>query len=431
MNIVNKYFCLDARDLQKIVDTNSVQTTITSPPYFDVKNYGQHFSQIGSNQKYSDYLSSIKVIFKKCFEATTNSGTLWVVVNTYKRAKRLKLLPFDIVNALEEIGWIPQDVIIWDKVKNLPYSSRGQFRNNFEYIILFSKTHEFKYYIDRIRETDTLTKWWLKYPERYNPKGKVPENIWRIPIPSQGSWGNGAIRHLCPFPPELIERILLLSTDEEDLVLDPFAGSGVVLAQAKCMKRNFIGCDIYQDYIDRFYSKVLPEIEHKCEQREELKNVKITMQYDLQKYVYALRKLKFGKVILQKLVGEFSRNDWELIILDSEDNNLATFVLILVVRQDVNIDEVEKKISKHITVKPLSKFGLSPTLMMVNREKIHEYIKYDEYSLYLNGIFYEKAENVSVFDVLNSENYEFPPIISDISISRKFIENSSLSYPSY
>ncbi|KAF6586438.1 site-specific DNA-methyltransferase, partial [Paenibacillus sp. EKM208P] len=78
-----------------------------------------------------------------------------------------------------------------------------------------------------IKNVDKLMEWWIDYPERYNPEGKVPENIWEFPIPTQGSWGNKIdfgeeeFRHACPFPPEMMARLILLSSDKNDVVLDP------------------------------------------------------------------------------------------------------------------------------------------------------------------------------------------------------------------
>jgi DNA modification methylase len=425
----NRYHCLDARELNKIVDPSAVQTTITSPPYSDVKNYGRDSRQIGWNQNYDNYISDIRGIFQQCFEVTTSTGTLWVVVDTYKRAGRLKLLPLDLMRILENIGWIPQDIVIWDKVKNLPYSNVGQFRNNFEYILLCSKTLEFKYYIDRIREVDTLTKWWIKYPERYNPKGKVPTNLWRIPIPSQGTWSNGSIQHLCPFPPELVERLILLSTDEDDLVLDPFAGSGVVLAQAKCMGRRYVGFDIYERYIEKFYDRVLPEIERRYQNIENDPNRRLLMQQTLSRYIYSLRKLKYGKLLIDKLMHKYNRTNFKLVILDEKDvnNNSSPSFRVLIISADLVPREVLSWISGVVDSKPLSQFGLCPEFQVIRDGELESHLDKNDYAVYLEGKFYSKAYNVGREYVVRSLEGNFPPIISDIDISREMLEQSSFS----
>lgn len=428
---LNKYFCMDARKIDKIIKQNSVQLIITSPPYSDIKNYENIPSQIGWNQDFNDYLIDINTVFQKCFNATTDTGTLWLIIDTYKRDGRLKLLPFEIMKVLEEVGWIPQDIIIWDKVKNLPYSRKGQFRNNFEYVLLFSKTNDFKYYIDRIREIDTIKKWWVKYPERYNPKGKVPENIWRIPIPNQGSWGNGNIQHVCPFPPKLVERMILLSTDEKDLVLDPFAGSGIVLAQAKCMNRRFIGCDINRGYVDRFYTKVLPEVEKLWSARiRKLNNTK-RQQEDLQRFIISLRKLKFGKIVLKKAIDKFGRNKFKLIILESNSGCTDEFLSVKIVLSNGNSgikNEMNEWANKQISVRPLSKFGIFPNIKVMIEDNTTSLLKKEaKYYIYLKGQFYDYKKRIEI-STLPDVDYDFPPIISDIKMSIDIIKRSSLPY---
>lgn len=224
----------DARELASRLPDRSIAVTLTSPPYWNMKNYGVA-EQIGWEQDYDQYMEDLISIFQHVYRATKDSGSLWVVLDTFKAKGRLKLLPFEFSDRLQDkTGWIPQDVIIWDKGRTLPWSRTGQMRNQFEYLLCFSKQKNFKYEIDRLKEIE-LKEWWVKYPERYNPKGKVPANIWTLPIPVQGSWSTNGLRHACPFPISLVERVLLLTTDPkpDHIVFDPFAGSGIVLALAE------------------------------------------------------------------------------------------------------------------------------------------------------------------------------------------------------
>ncbi len=427
----NRYVCQDARRLSALVSPRSVQATVTSPPYFDVKDYGKQPLQIGVNQEYSDYLSDLKSVFTQCWEATQDSGSLWLVVDTYKRDGRLKLLPFDLVHLLEKIGWIPQDVVVWDKVKNLPYSGRGRFRNNFEYVLLFSKTGSFKFHVDRIREVNTLGRWWVKYPERYNPKGKVPDNIWRMPIPVQGSWGNGAIQHVCPFPPQLVERMLLLSTDEDDLVLDPFAGSGVVLGQAKCMKRRFVGCDTHAEYIKSFYSTLLPDLQRNWVARDKELAQQQALQEELSKTIIRLRKLKYGQLLLRKLAVRFGRIAVSLAVLGSPKGGASEieFTLVLALSDSVHESGVIDWIAQQKGKKPFSSFGVNPTVKVTSIAGLSAELPATEYCLYLDGKFYEKAADASLTSVLQSSYPAFPPMVSDIDVARRSMESAGLPYP--
>lgn len=99
-----------------------------------------------------------------------------------------------------------------------------------------------------------MKKWWIRYPERYNPKGKAPDEIWDYGIPIQGSWGNGYVKHFCPLPTDMIGNMIQLTSDEGDVILDPFAGTGSVLVQAAYMNRKYVGSELNREYINMFHN---------------------------------------------------------------------------------------------------------------------------------------------------------------------------------
>ena len=232
--MANKIFNIDSRKILSLLkDEDLVQTTITSPPYFDMKDYGID-DQIGFGQTYENYLNDLQSVFEQILQRTKDDGTLWIIIDTFKRNGSIVPLPFDLANKLKEVGWHFQDIIIWEKDKTVPWSSNGFVQKKIEYILFFSKNEKYKYNKDVIRVYDSqqLKQWWVKYPERYNPKGKALDQVWKYPIPVQGSWGNKYVRHFCPLPKEMVATMILLSTNENDVVLDPFSGSGAVIAQA-------------------------------------------------------------------------------------------------------------------------------------------------------------------------------------------------------
>lgn len=238
---------------------NKADLIITSPPYYDIKNYDNNSEQIGYKQTYNEFLNNISDVFQQCYKVSSDKATMWVIVDTIRKNSTVNTLPFDILNRIKELfdpnTWVLRDIIIWDKYKNVPWHYKGRFKNQFEYILFFSKSKKYIYNIDKIREIADYKKWWLTYPERYNLNGTPPSNLWRYSIPMRG-WGNGYQEHLCPFPFALVERIIALSSNENDLVLDPFAGSGTVLAMANVMNRNAIGLDINNNYKMLFQKKV-------------------------------------------------------------------------------------------------------------------------------------------------------------------------------
>ncbi len=333
-----EYIIADSRQLQKEYSEKNLHQAsiiITSPPYFDVKAYGEVKSQIGYKQAYQEYLSDTSNVLQQCYGISSDDATLWLVVDTIQRNRVLFPIPFDIQKTLTEYAvsgdsdqqtWILRDVIIWNRCKNLPWSSKGHFKHEFEYILFFSKNENYKYYLDRIRNIDYSSEWWLSYPERYNPNGRPPSNVWDITIPIRG-WGNGYQQHLCPFPFPLIERILTLSTDEGDYVLDPFAGSGSVMAIADQMGRNSIGFDICEDYKTKYESQVLIgaqtywqnrliEIELERERAEHFRNTNIK-----------LRKVKSGIKLAKIIKQALNDNSATYIIVDGNELDISLLVL--------------------------------------------------------------------------------------------------------
>lgn len=278
-------------------------TTVTSPPYGALKNYG-HPDQIGWGQRPDEYLVDVRRVLETLFRHTKRDGSLWLVVDTIRPRKskglwNLRMLPFELASEAETAGWALRDVIIWQKDKSLPWSSRGRLRNSFEYVLFFVKTEQFKYRVERLRDPSELKRWWVKYPERYNPEGKVPSNIWYAPIPVQGSWRNTAIQHACPLPPDLVERMLLLSTDENDVVLDPFAGSGVVVAEAERLGRRGVGLELVESHVHSYFSTVRPEI-----LRRRANDVVAGRMHDgaaLRETILNLRTVKFPKSLMMSI----------------------------------------------------------------------------------------------------------------------------------
>ena len=358
--ILDTYHISDARHLLSVLPAAQfVDTTITSPPYWNLKDYGSK-NQVGFGQKYDEYLDELAKIFSAVRRVTKSTGSLWIVVDTIKHDGELKLFPFDLANRLTQSGWILHDIIIWHKDKTLPWSHRGKLRNIFEYILFFSKGERFKYDLAQVRETEGLKEWWVRYPERYSPQGKAPTRTWSIPIPRQGSWGENWVRHFCPFPPELVRRIVLLTTKKGGIVLDPFAGSGVVLAQAKALDRHFVGFDLRKAYRKMFEKKVRPSIialEKKTKQNEltERKRDKFSG------LIWKLRKTKYPKELLRLYEKEYGKSEVVgLIALSRQKHSLE--VAFIFKGGKVPPKSLTSRLEGLMRRPPLSKYGLRVTV---------------------------------------------------------------------
>lgn len=286
-----------------------VDAVITSPPYADMENYGEQDEQVGQ-QPYEDFLDDLQDIFRQCHAVTAEHGTLWIITDTFRRNGRLVRPPFDLAEDLENLenrqfcpandcdgrlerdrgtgllycdicatevnplseSWRLGDHIIWNKQRTRPWQRKGQLRNIYEHISMYTKSDEFKYNQDavRIEDIEDFGRWWVDYPERYNPKGKLPDNVWECPIPKQGQWGPKLNYHPSPFPEEIVERIIKLATDPGDVVLDPFAGVGSTLAVANRLDRKPIGLELNEEYIDYYHNHVLPKVGRKKPEQQKL-----------------------------------------------------------------------------------------------------------------------------------------------------------------
>ncbi|MDL0122389.1 DNA-methyltransferase [Halobacterium salinarum] len=334
----------DARELKSRLETEFdetdglVDTIITSPPYADLVDYGDQEEQVGK-QSYGNFLDDLRSIYKQCYEIAADDCTLWIVTDTFRANGRVVRLPFDIADELENLqnhetclesdcdGWLQrnrgdgtlvcaecgavhdplpeswrmEDNIIWDKVRTRPWNKKGQLRNIHEYVTMFSKSDEYTYNKDAIRITDPeeFQRWWVDYPERYSPKGIVPSNVWRFPIPKQGQWGPKVSYHPSPFPEELVERIVHLASDPGDVVFDPFAGIGTTLAIAEALDRKPLGFELNQEYIDYYEEHVRPTA------LQEVGSVQSTLQDEqsvLQEKIYTLRIHKYAYKLYKQLI---------------------------------------------------------------------------------------------------------------------------------
>lgn len=366
---INSVYNKDARFiLESLGSEVQVTTTITSPPYYDMKDY-ESKNQVGYGQTYDIYLDDLKGIFKDILSITKENGSLWIIIDTFKRNNQVVTLPFDLSDKLKEIGWLLQDVIIWKKDKTVPWSTNGFMQRKFEYILFFTKSTKFKSKRDKVRVYDTshLKRWWVKYPERYNPKGKALDEIWEFAIPTQGSWGDKYIRHFCPLPKDMVATMIELSTDENDIVLDPFAGSGTVLSQSAYMKRNYVGFELNKKYIDMFkkYLDSTYEANRKIyEQGHENKG-----QINFEKTILNLRALKYAKILLSFAQKRTKYNNLKIFVLMKGESTLKN--KLIKVQYDF-VGEVEKTILLPILEelslkKPLSKFGIEPTFKFIKK----------------------------------------------------------------
>lgn len=447
INKLNQYLTCNSKQFMEYLPKDMepfIDLIVTSPPYWDMKQYGE-VEQTGFKQTYEEYLDDIEQTFNTLYKLSKDTATLYVNSDTLKRNGRLIRLPDDIAKRLENVGWIHQDIVIWDKGKTLPWSRKGQMRNTFEYIHMFTKTKNYKYYIERIKTVDELKEWWVNYPERYSPQGKVPDNIWEYFIPTQGSWGtkkdfgDKEFKHACPFPPEMMARIIKLSSDEDDVIFDPYAGTGVLLATAQNLNRKYLGLDTNPEYKQIFEFVTKPLINEKIKEIDNYYQKQENLISLLNEAIYKLRVMKFPKELIKALNKLFTDKDFLSIQaaitieepMSNDEKELkhkigkASYYLISdTVMEDNSIDTLKGIISKA----PFSKYGLIVDVKFITTDEAITLIKSMDrkFHLYSKGIVNNSFGEVNLEEVIRllkdsnfNENHSekgMPPIISNIEV---------------
>ena len=157
----------DARDCLHSLPSSSVQTCLTSPPYWRARDY-DHPSQIGSEQEVTEYVSNVVSVFDQVKRVLTNDGTAWLNVGDrylsgastenglpprkgWKRNKQLSLTPFRLALALQEDGWWVRNVVAWHKPNAMPSSVTDRLTSSWEPFFLLTKSERYYFELDRIR----------------------------------------------------------------------------------------------------------------------------------------------------------------------------------------------------------------------------------------------------------------------------------------
>jgi len=267
---------------------------ITSPPYYGLRNYGGEDYQIGQEESPEEYIQKLVEVFREVRNNLTEDGTLWLNIgDSYynyrpgkgqglvkqtvsktkqdlpdkcaRRGNKLKGLkekdligiPWMLAFALRADGWYLRQDIIWSKGNPMPESVRDRCTKSHEYIFLLSKNK--KYYYDNESIKEPAKDWGTRDRSKgkYHNEGtglqphsgltksyskKNKRSVWTITKkPYKGA-------HFATYPPELIEPCILAGSEKNDIILDPFMGSGTTAMVAKSLGRYYIGCELHEDY---------------------------------------------------------------------------------------------------------------------------------------------------------------------------------------
>ena len=239
----------DCRHMNLIPDT-SVHLIITSPPYWQLKDYGSS-DQIGFNHSYEEYINNLNLVWNECYRVLEDGCRLCVNIgDQFARSVyygRYKIIPIrtEIIKFCETIGFDYMGAVIWQKVTtcnttggatvmgSFPYPRNGILKLDYEFILIFKKQGTTKPVSQEIREKSKMTteEWNQYFSGHWNFAGEKQD------------------KHLAMFPEELPKRLIKMFTFVGDTVLDPFLGSGTTTLAAKNLSRNSVGYEINGDFL--------------------------------------------------------------------------------------------------------------------------------------------------------------------------------------
>jgi site-specific DNA-methyltransferase (adenine-specific) len=311
MNIENTILHGDAKEKLKEIFDNSIDMCMTSPPYWQLRDYGKE-NQLGLESDFNEYIDKLCSVFDEVWRVLKNNGTCWVnigdsyagscgpgsdldrlakkgmeVLNNYSRNnvygirnKSLCMIPQRFAIEMISRGWILRNVIIWHKPNCLPSSVKDRFTVDFEYLYFFSKNQNyyFKQQFENIKYDS------LKRKRRGNNENKNShmqtinasrENIGYDDIEEEWDNHQGRNRrtvwsintkgckelHYAVYPEELCIISIDAGCPDGGIVLDPFMGAGTTGVAALKLGVNFIGIELNEDYIEIANKRIRPFLE--------------------------------------------------------------------------------------------------------------------------------------------------------------------------
>ncbi len=253
------FVCGDARNMLTLAD-NSVALVVTSPPYFAGKQYEEELERDGIPSSYLEYLELLEDVFAECARVLEPGGRIAVNVANLGR-KPFRSLASDVITILQDrLGLLLRGEVVWQKGAGASGSCAwGSFRTATnpvlrdvtERVIIASKGR-----FQRALTPDERRKRGLPHESTITTEDfmALTLDVWQTPAESARRVG-----HPAPFPVELPEKLIELYTFVDDLVLDPFMGSGSTLVAASRLGRRYVGYDLDPGYVELARTRVHDE----------------------------------------------------------------------------------------------------------------------------------------------------------------------------
>lgn len=290
----------DAAAVMSTMDTGSVDCIVTSPPYFGLRDYCGNDQQIGLEASPAEYVTRLVDVFSEVRRVLVADGTCWLNLgDSYSgswgnqshradvqtgqvpqpqddryptrtrtgsirpgmpQAKNLFGIPWRVALALQDDGWYLRNAIVWHKPNAMPESVRDRLATRYEMLFLLTKSPQYSFNLDAIREPHTAATVAAAQRVRQpysapgqktntksnalNARGANPGDVWSI------NTRPFVDAHFATFPVELPRRCILAGCKPGGVVLDPFSGAGTTALAAQQLGRHAIGIDINPEYHD-------------------------------------------------------------------------------------------------------------------------------------------------------------------------------------
>ena len=244
-----------------LLPEQSVQTVVTSPPYWSLRDYDVDH-QIGRDESLKDYVSNLVEAFDKIRRVLKKDGTVWLNVgdaytsgnrryrapDKKNRARAMSVrpttpeglkpkdligLPWRLAFALQEDGWWLRSEVIWSKPNAHPESVRDRPTKGHETVFLLSKSQDYYYKVDAVQ----------------GPNGRRLRTTWDIPTEPRKRDCGALDDHPAIMPATLAQQCVRLTSKAGDVVLDPYAGSGTTLLAAQHLGRRWVGIELKPAYV--------------------------------------------------------------------------------------------------------------------------------------------------------------------------------------
>lgn len=380
------------------LQNNSIHLCVTSPPYWQLKDYGSQ-NQIGFNESYESYINNLNIVWKECYRVLHNGCRLCVNIgDQFARSVyygRYKVIPIreEIIKFCESIGFDYMGAIIWQKVTtsnttgggiqmgSYPYPRNGILKLDYEFILLFKKLGDAPKPTKEQKELSKMTaeEWNTFFAGHWNFAGARQNN------------------HIAMFPEELPKRLIKMFSFVGETVLDPFAGSGTTSLAAKNLERSSIGYEINSDFIPYIKEKLeigqkdIGEITYQFLKQQPL-NIDFNKEIEKHLYIFKDPHALDKKIDIKKL--QFGSR----IDKDSSTKREELFT----VKEIINAEKVQLNnglVIKLLGVKEDAVINGKATSFLIDKTKGKRvFLKYD-------NIKYDKQNNLLCYLYLENKTF--------------------------